>query len=487
MAQFLHKHIRLILLLSFFCALYCLISLVNHYNFRTYGFDLGIYNNVLFDYSQFELNDNPVMHREFDNILSDHLSLYHFVFAPFRYLFGSWTLLLFQIASILFGAIGIHKLILFLSESKKTALISTFHFLSMWGIFSALSFDYHDNVVATMFIPWLFLSVLQKNIRVTIIWSVIICISKENISLWLAFIFLGIGIWKYKDVRIRKISAWGTIGALLYFIIAIKVVMPAMVNEGTSYGHLKYSVLGNNMGEYIETLVLRPKYAFSLLFENHLDNTVYNGIKTEFFFVLLLSGGVALLYKPQFILMLIPIFIQKLYNDDYAKWGINNHYSVEFAPILTIVFAVWIIDVVRTKKYRQVFIMTGAILCFIVNLSVIDSRTSKWYNSKALRFWDSGHYSRSFNVAQVHDYLETIPSDAKVCAQNMLVPHLAFREDIYTFPYIRDAEYIALLPGAYAPYPLKKQSYNKKIEDLRNNAQYNTVIDTKDFILFEKQ
>ena len=102
---FLRNNRWTILILLVFATLYSLVSIVNHYNFRTYAFDLGIYNNVIYDYSKFSLNDNSVMHIEFENVLSDHFSLLLMFFAPLRYLFGSYTLLVVQICSILFGGL----------------------------------------------------------------------------------------------------------------------------------------------------------------------------------------------------------------------------------------------------------------------------------------------------------------------------------------------------------------------------------------------
>lgn len=475
----------LIIILLFFSTIYCSISLVNHYNFRTYGYDLGIYNNTLYDYSLFRVNNNSVMHKEFDNILSDHFSLYHMFFAPFRFIFGSYTLLIFQILSILFGALGIYKLLFYLSNNSVFARIGVFHFLSMWGIFSALSFDYHDNVVASMFVPWLILAVLQKNKIQILLYTLLIFISRENMSLWLAFVFAGIWIWKYKDSTIRRLSLYGGVASILYFLLVIKIIMPSLANEGTTYAHLKYTVLGESTKEYVITLLTRPQYVFSLLFENHTGDALYNGIKSELFFVMILSGGLAFFYKPQFLIMVIPIIIQKVFNDDPGKWGINYHYSVEFAPILTIALAVWILDAIEVSRKRNIAFLLGAVLCFAVSMSVIDSRVSKWYDSKALRFWDSRHYKRSFDVAFVHDALKHIPKDANVCAQNMLVPHLAFRDRIYTFPHVRDADYVALLPGAYHPYPVTEQEYWNIIEKLQED--FSIVIQTDDFLLLQRK
>lgn len=477
----------LLYILIIFAGIYSSISFVNHYNFRTYGFDLGIYNNTLYDYSKFQVNDNPVMHKMFNNILSDHLSFYHIAFAPFRYIFGSWTLLLFQILAILFGAVGVYKFVrLYVSASSSIPTIAAIHFLSMWGVFSALAFDYHDNVVGSMFVPWLFVAIESKNRRSIIIWTIIILAAKENMSLWLSFIFAGVYIWKFSTDANRRLYLLLSILSAAYFVVAIKFIMPSVANPDSVYGHLKYEALGNSLTEYVSTLFTRPQYVFSLLFENHGSDPYYNGIKTELHFILLLSGGVALLYRPQFLIMLIPIYVQKLFNNDYGKWGINNHYSIEFVPIITIALIVWILTSARSERLKQRLFFIAMLVCIGASLAVIMERTSKWYDSRHLKFWDKNHYTQNFDVKKVYSLLADIPPDAKVCAQNPLVPHLAFRERIYTYPYIRDAEYIALLPLHKTTYPQSKESYEQTIQSLRADTTYTLLHDTPDLILFKR-
>ena len=84
----------------------------------------------------------------------------------------------------------------------------------------------------------------------------------------------------------------------------------------------------------------------SLLFKNTLNDPTYDGIKQELFLMVFVSGGIALLLRPVYLFMLIPIFAQKLLSNDYALWGINSHYSIEFVPILSIA----IIDLLRKLK-----------------------------------------------------------------------------------------------------------------------------------------
>jgi uncharacterized membrane protein len=485
MIVFFKNYAWTILILLVFATLYSLVSLVNHYNFRTYAFDLGIYNNAIYDYSKFQVNNNPVMHIEFNNILSDHFSLLLIFFAPLRYLFGSWTLLLIQIFSILFGGMGTYFFVKHITNSKWIANLALIHFLSSFAIFSALSFDYHDNVVGAMIVPWVLLSFYKKQWRSVIIFSILVLISKENMSLWLSFVFAGLFLLKFKDKPSRRFALGGSIISIAYFMLIMGVVMPSLANEGKSYGHMKYDALGKTYGEILANVFERPKYLFSLLFENHGDAT-YDGIKTELHYVVLLSGGIALLYKPQFLIMLLPIYAQKLFHNSYVKWGINIHYSIEFTAILTIALFVWIIGWNKNTKYKSVFIILFTIISLLVSFSVLDRRKSKWYSGITSQVYKKKHYVQLFDVKKVHQLLDSVPDEVSVVAQNNLVPYLAFREKIYVFPYVRDAEYIALLPSSKNYYPLKKDSYEKKLDFFKNHKDFKVVIDDKDFVLIKR-
>src|ERR1041385_5317947 len=137
-----------------FSLVYGTISLVNHYFFRTFAYDLGLNNNAIFDYAHFRWNDCMLMQPQFKNILSDHFSLYPIFVSPLVWIFGSYTMLIFQIAAVIFGGAWILKFLqLKFGEESWIPVAGVIHFFSFYGIFSALAFDYHDNVVATMFVP----------------------------------------------------------------------------------------------------------------------------------------------------------------------------------------------------------------------------------------------------------------------------------------------------------------------------------------------
>jgi len=65
--------------------------------------------------------------------------LYTVILSPLYYLFGSPTLLYIQILSVLFGSIGIYKLIKKRFDQPYLPELAMIHYLSFFGIYSALA------------------------------------------------------------------------------------------------------------------------------------------------------------------------------------------------------------------------------------------------------------------------------------------------------------------------------------------------------------
>src|SRR3989338_2361344 len=125
-----------VVITTFFLILYSLLSLVNHYNFRSNAWDLGIFNQAIYQYAHLQLGSNTIS--EAPNLLADHFDVVMILFSPFYRVFGSYTLLLFQIIMAFFGAVGVY---IFLNEKTNDRLLSlggTIIFYSFYGIFSAI-------------------------------------------------------------------------------------------------------------------------------------------------------------------------------------------------------------------------------------------------------------------------------------------------------------------------------------------------------------
>lgn len=470
-----------IFILFFFLLLFSSISLVNHYNLRTFAWDLGINNNAIFDYAHLRWNDCMLLTPQFTNILADHFTIYPILISPFYYITGSYTMLIFQILSILFGAYGIFLLFnLKYPKNSWIPLISVIHFLSIFGIYSALSFDYHDNVVAAMFVPWLFYSFEIKNYKMIILFSILMCIGKENMALWLIFIMIGIALSYPGFDKRRNYAFLISFLSLLYFFVIVKFIIPELGNNDQTYLHFKYKALGENSLKVLETFFSKPGYIFKLFFETHHVIPEAFGAKPELHFMVLLSGGIFIFLRPKFLIMLIPIYGQKLFNDDFTKWGINDHYSIEFVPILCIAAFSYL---VQLKKHQLTTGIAVTLLTIVATMVTIGKRNSNWYHGERLQFYSPNHYYSDFNTKAIYEGMKLIPDSASVSASSFLVSHLAFRQYIYQFPDGTESDYIVLQKNEH-PYPLSREDLELKVYEL--SKSHITIFSKSEFYIFKK-
>jgi uncharacterized membrane protein len=478
-----HKYI--LFTLAIYGLVYASISLVNHYFFRTYALDLGLFNNALFDYAHFRPNHYSIIRTLFPNPLCDHFALITPLVSPLYWIFGSYTMLVVQIISMLFGGYGVYYYFQKKSTSEFLPLLAMIHFLSLWGIYSALSFDFHDNIIAAMMVPWFLHFYEQKKWKFATLFFVIILISKENMALWAIFIGLGMA-WMYrKDKKTCLVSLGYSLFALIYFLAVVNIIMPFLFGDfpHEGYYHFKYHALGENGKEAIKTIFSRPLYSLQLLFINHSNDPFLDNIKQELHIMVLLSGGWALLFRPHYLIMLIPIYAQKLFSDDYGKWGINAQYSIEFVPILTMALFNLLNDLSK-KKWVIWLAILFVLITIVSTITKIEKRTSLWYNPTLSRFYNRSHYQSPYDIKELNKKLKLVPDDAIVCASSPLVPHLSFRKKIYAYPEIFDSNYILVLKQD-AAYPLSDVELAKSISDLKLNPKWSIVTEDSNLIIFK--
>jgi len=463
---------RVVFVLALFGVAYALLSLVNHYLFRTYAFDLGIYNQAVWDYGHLRLSPSSVMRN--NNMLGDHFTLVQVLWGPLYWLFGSYTLLLVQIGLLLLGGYGAYRLHLQRSNGTQpnAALWLMVLFLSTWGVYSALAFDYHDNVVAAMLLPWLlYWAEADRRGRATVV-ALLMALSKENMALWVVFVGLGLALLYWREPQRRRWALGVAGAAAVLFLVIIKVVIPAL-GSGDSYLYQQqYAALGTSPSNMLHTLFTRPGYVLGLLFTNHIASPDGNFVKLELHTMVLLSGGVALLRRPAYLLMLAPIYGQKLLSANVMHWGINYHYSIEFVPVLHAAVSHW---VARAQPLRATRLAGGAAaLALAATVLSMQVRRSPYYDKSAAKFFSSKHYKREFDAAAVHQGLQLIPATTRVSATTPLVPHLAARPFIYQFPYLGDADYIAALQ-AESTYPLTLAELATQLAALQASGEWQLV------------
>ena len=448
------RNITLASVFTVAAVLYALISLVNHYLFKTYALDLGLYTHALYDYAHLRLADCGMFKDASLSLLSDHFDLYLPLLSPLVYVFGTYTLLVVQIVATLLGGWGVYKLIGLHTDDQRMPVLATIVFFFSFGIIQAIAFDYHSNVLAAMLLPWLLCFLKQRRFGLATLFVVLFVIGKENLSLWLFFIALGL-MWDYRKDRaaLWHLLAYAVF-SLAYFFVVNMVVMPALGGEGG--GFARYAYLGDNYAEIAGGLLAHPLETLRILFTNTSGWAKYDGIKEEFYLCALASGMLLTLLKPNYLLMLVPLVAQKMLANDPLFWGVSYQYSVEFVPLLVVSS---FLVVIRLKKSGWRLALGLALLLSTVLTTFYTIGVPKSVIMvDQLCVYQGRHYEqKEFDVDYARELMAMIPDDATVSAATMFVPHLALREGIWNYANAKgtiDADYI-LLTEHYVNYQRK--------------------------------
>jgi hypothetical protein len=181
--------------------------------------------------------------------------------------------------------------------------------------------------------------------------------------------------------------------------------------------------------------------------------------------------------------MLLPIFFQKLFHDNFHLWGVYAQYCIEFAPVMAVGIFIAIAKIKTATPQR---IITSMVLVgsLVGTIKMMD-RSAIFTNKSTIRFYQSAHYVRNYDVNTVHRQLDAIPPDAIVSAQSPFLPHLSLRETIYQFPTINDAQYI-VLSQLEGPYPLNEEQFRTALDSVAQSKSWKILSASKGCWVFRK-
>ena len=405
---------------------YCLISLVNHYLFKTYALDLGLYTHAMYDFVHGRIDDCSMFKDVPQSIFGAHFDLYLFIMSPLVFVFGSYTLLIIQIAAVLLGGWGVYKLIMLYTDNELLPIFASAVLFFSFGIIHAMSFDYHSNVLTAMMLPWLLYFIKKRQFWQSSVMVVLFVIGKENLSLWLFFIAIGL-MWDYRKDRktLWHLLAYAIFG-LAYFVIINMIVIPKIGGEGIS----RYHHLGDNYAEIALQLISHPGETLRILFTNTTAHPNVNPRKAEFYYCALASGMLLTILKPNYLFMLIPLIVQKMFSIDPMLWGISVHYNVEIMPVLVI--SAFLVIIKLKKPAHRLILASALMLSTVLTTFYTIGRPNSMVILDQVCVYQGRHYQqRKFDAKFARKLIKQIPDDASVSAASMFVPHLCLRNDIY--------------------------------------------------------
>lgn len=442
--RFSRNQIPFLVLIGFGILLFTM-GILNHYFFRTVTFDYGNYNFAFWDYSHFRISPMPTYP---GNFLQDHFSFTLMYFVPVYWLInwitGTYTLILIQYTLILTAAWYTYKLILLKSENIWLSIGVLIYYFTLLGRYTTYACDTNIAVMSACFIPVFIYYFEIRKYLIALIILVLSLLSRENIPIWFVFIFIVLIIQHRKDKKAVIFSLIGISISIVYFILMFKVFIPSIETAEKQFTLFNYSALGANPGEAISFIIRHPVETFKLFFINHLNDPTANGVKAEFYWVYLISGGFILFLRPKYLIWFIPLIAQKELNDSYIRWGISTYYSIEVVSLLPLsVFLV--LSSIKRKWLQNGLIVAVCIATFSTTIYKLDRNhcVIPWTTNPAKeKVYDIRFWTTPYNVKKVNKLLSLIPPKAKVSACDHIYSHLTQRQSIYLFPTVNDAEYV---------------------------------------------
>jgi uncharacterized membrane protein len=399
-------------------------------------------------------------------------------------LFGTYTLLILQIISILCGGFGVFCYFkLKMPNQPALPFFALIFSLSYFGIYSALAFDYHSVVVAASIIPWFFYFLLKRKRVLTIIFFILTLFAQEDVAILMFFVCLGLIVENRQQKQEVLLLTFLACFALLYFIVVLDVFIPYFSLSKTYTGFC-YSSLGNTPKEALLNFFLHPVKDIQILFTNFKHNFDGDYLKIETHVILLVSGVFLLFFKPSYLIMLIPLYAKKFFHDNPAMWTSAYQYSVEFYPIVSIGVFSLIAEI--SKKWLRILLTTVSLVCTLEATVAVMERKIYYSNKDNIQFYRAKHYQRMYDVKQLNLQLGKIPHAAAVSAESPFVPQLALRNHVYQFPILNDAQFVVYSTKENC-YPLSESEFLNLINGLKTSGKWTIQFQNQDFTILRKR
>lgn len=386
-----------------FFAAYSTLSIIRHNHYQSFGYDLGINDQTVWRYSQFQAPLTTIDPYPDKIKLYEHVEIVYALISPAYWIWDSRKMLLIlEAAFVCSGGVAIYFLA---RERKLTNPVSTailISYLGFFGVQNAIWFDVHSISFGAAFIAWFLYFLDGKKLWPTIIFFILAVTAKENVGLITFFVAL-----VYFVKRRDKLTFFLMFASFIYVAFIFLVYFPYIIHFPYPYQN-KGGILSN----------LNPLSLFDTT--EKLQTLFYTGF--TFGFIPLLN-----LFATLPILADIGTYFV-LASDLPGAQGIYAHYRITLAPLLS-----WstITVISRFKflnsKYVAAYLITAALIVQYALHLPLSYLAKSW-------FWQEPPAVKNINT-MIRDWL---PKSASVVAQNNIVPHISHRDKIYSlYPEVR--------------------------------------------------
>lgn len=376
---------------------YSALSIIRHETFRSTGFDLALFEQLIGHYSRLEAPASAI--KGLDSIFKDHVS-------PVMALLGPWyaiwqsaaCLLVAQAALVAASAIAVF-LYARPRVGRNSALMLTGAYLLFGGVQEAVWVDLHE----VAFAPLLIGAAVVLGDRGRWGWSFAAAVALLAVKEDMSFLVAAIGVW-YLLRGQRRLGVAAIAVGIGWILLVTEVLVPG-------YTYWRYSEFGAGFPEAVRTIVTAPWQIIEVAVNDPAK------IKTTAY---LFGAFLGLSLLSPLAVLTLPLLAERMLSDGAAHWTLESHYSLTIAPVLALAAA----DGLRRLGRRRPGLARRAPAAMLATAVLL---TSAFPLIELVR---PSFYSAPAPYHAAADALATIPTDASVAASNQLAPQLGGRANL---------------------------------------------------------
>ncbi|UCC64844.1 MAG: DUF2079 domain-containing protein [Anaerolineae bacterium] len=462
-----------VVLTVLYIAFFATLSIRQHRAFTTHGFDLGNADQAVWNtlHGRFLRMTNEL---GTENRLGTHFDPLIALLAPLYLVYSSpETLLIVQTVALALGGWPIFWLTKEKLSSAWGGVVFTIVYLAFPALESANLSEFHAVTLGASFLTWAFYSLHQERRVRFLIFALLAMMCKEHLSLI-------VGMMGLYALFVKR-KKWGLgvlLAGLLWFIIAVKVIIPSFNESGRSIHLAHYCYLGRSVEEVVINAVTRPH----LVLDNFRDE-----LKVAYLIRLFFPVGYLSLLAPQVLLLAAPSILINFLSSHSNMYALDMFWnSVDIVPFV-VLSAGWGVALLvrlfhRLLKVKQAFVV--AVLAGYALILTAFYHQRFGYLPLGKHFWwpeITSHHRLGAELAG------SIPQDAVVVAQDLLNPHVSQRETIYVFPDNLDkAEYVFLDVSVRPGYVISEDRYHAAVRRLLDSEDLGLIVSQDGYLIFQR-
>lgn len=442
-------------------------SIMRHQRLVSAGFDLGIFNNLMFNalegrpfYSGVALPNG--------SYLSNHAEFGMYLFLP---VYGLWpraeTLLILQSVFMGFAAVPLYAFAATQLPRTAAAALSVAYLLYA-PLHGPNFFDFHWMPLSMLFFFWLFHAIARRQKSAILVLSFVISLIREDASLGL----IATGLFLIVTGYWPRLGVWLTVLPGTWFVIVKFVIMPLAGSWWFSDIYRELFAPGEQgYGSVLKTILINPSFFLKTLLT-----------ETKLTYALHLFAPLALLplRRPSLWLLAIPGFVVTLMTTAYAPTvSISFQYTTHWIPFLFGAAIVALRQMDPAAARSALLALCFGVVCHSYAFGAILQRQTFVGGFDKVEFAMSREERARYADLQL--IAARVPPRASLAATDQEVPHVSNRPNVYSLKLgVSGAEYVLVNRRRVFGEP---RGY---FQEALDGTPYDLVVRQGDFLLFRR-